>query len=134
MVLLPLSCVTDRDSDPFGSAVRPGRLKGKTIAILATDGVEHLELLRPREALEAAGANTVLVSSKRSRIVSYEHDERWRELRVDISLGDADANAFDGLTAVAGHHAGDGVAPRQGDVDGGDACAIANVHITALSA
>src|SRR4029079_19791251 len=39
-----------------------GRLDGKKIAILATDGVEQVELTEPRKALEDAGATTELVS------------------------------------------------------------------------
>jgi putative intracellular protease/amidase len=39
-----------------------GRLAGKRIAILATDGVEQVELTEPRAALDKAGAKTVLVS------------------------------------------------------------------------
>ena len=38
------------------------QLQGKTVAILATDGVERVELTEPRKALDAAGARTVVVS------------------------------------------------------------------------
>ena len=37
-------------------------LAGRTIAILATDGVEEVELTEPAAALKQAGARTVLVS------------------------------------------------------------------------
>jgi hypothetical protein len=33
----------------------PSNLKGKTIAILATDGFEQSELIKPKQALEDAG-------------------------------------------------------------------------------
>ena len=33
-------------------------LKGKKVAILVTDGFEQVELLKPREALDKAGAET----------------------------------------------------------------------------
>jgi protease I len=36
----------------------PSTLKGKTIAILATDGFEQSELIEPKQALEDAGART----------------------------------------------------------------------------
>jgi putative intracellular protease/amidase len=42
----------------------PARLKGKKIAILATDGFEQSELLEPRKALDQAGAKTVVISPK----------------------------------------------------------------------
>ncbi|MBC7466461.1 MAG: protease, partial [Bdellovibrio sp.] len=37
-------------------------LKGKTIAILATDGFEESELFKPKETLEAVGATTKIIS------------------------------------------------------------------------
>lgn len=37
-------------------------LTGKRVAILATDGVEEVELIEPRKAVEAAGATTAIVS------------------------------------------------------------------------
>ena len=39
-----------------------GRLAGKRVAIVATDMVEHAELVEPRKALEDAGATTELIS------------------------------------------------------------------------
>jgi protease I len=38
-----------------------GALSGKRIAILATDGVEQVELTEPRDAVTAAGATTDIV-------------------------------------------------------------------------
>ena len=40
-------------------------LRGKTIAILAADGVEQVELERPRQAVQAAGAVTEHITSSR---------------------------------------------------------------------
>ena len=40
------------------------QLNGKRVAILATDGVEQVELTEPRKALDQAGATTTLVSPK----------------------------------------------------------------------
>ena len=37
-------------------------LKGRTIAILAADGVEQVELEQPRDAVVQAGAKTVVLS------------------------------------------------------------------------
>ena len=45
-----------------GHAMADQTLQGKKIAILATDGVEQVELIEPRKALEEAGAKTELVS------------------------------------------------------------------------
>jgi hypothetical protein len=43
-------------------------LQGKTIAILAADGVEQVELEQPRRAVQAAGAVTELLSIKPGEI------------------------------------------------------------------
>ena len=39
-----------------------GKLDGKTVAILAAEGVEQVELTEPRKAVEQEGAQTVLLS------------------------------------------------------------------------
>ena len=41
-----------------------GELKGRKIAILATDGFEQVELTDPRKNVEAAGATTEVLSVK----------------------------------------------------------------------
>src|SRR3984957_17697932 len=49
-------------------------LQGKTIAILAADGVEQVELERPRQAVLAAGAVTELLSIKPGEIQDGNQD------------------------------------------------------------
>lgn len=51
-----------------------GELNGRRVAILAADGVERVELERPRQALEHAGAHTVVVSIARGEIQARDHD------------------------------------------------------------
>ena len=53
------------------------KLNNLRVAILATDGVEQLELSEPRKALDAAGAKTTLVSVKEGEIKGWNHTE-WR--------------------------------------------------------
>jgi len=50
------------------------KLNGKRIAILATDGVEEVELTKPRDALREAGAQAVVVSPKDNEIKAWQHD------------------------------------------------------------
>jgi protease I len=45
------------------------------VAILATDGVEQVELTEPRKALDSAGAKTTLVSPKDGEIKGWNHTE-----------------------------------------------------------
>jgi putative intracellular protease/amidase len=49
-------------------------LPGKTIAILAADGVEQVELEQPRQAVQSAGAVTELLSIKPGEIQAVNHD------------------------------------------------------------
>jgi len=44
------------------------RLKGRRVAILATDGFEQSELVEPRRALDEAGASSVLIAPKAGSI------------------------------------------------------------------
>lgn len=77
-------------------------LKGKRVAILATDGVEEVELKEPRRALDAAGAETILVSPKTGTIKAWQHDQWGGPIRVDLALDDAREEDFDALLLPGG--------------------------------
>jgi protease I len=79
-----------------------GKLNGKRVAILATDGVEQSELTEPRKALDDAGASTTLISPKNGAIKAWQHDRWGEEFRVDQPLEQADANNFDALLLPGG--------------------------------
>ena len=79
-----------------------GKLNGKRVAILATDGVEQSELTEPRKALDDAGASTTLISPKNGAIKAWQHDRWGEEFRVDQLLEQADANNFDALLLPGG--------------------------------
>jgi protease I len=76
-------------------------LKGVRVAILATDGVEKVELTIPRLSLEEAGADTVLVAPK-PEIQSMRHDEKDERFRVDLALTDANPEEFDAVLLPGG--------------------------------
>jgi protease I len=77
-------------------------LNGKRVAILATDGVEQVELTEPRKALDQAGAKTVVVSPKSGKIKGWQHDHWGDEIPVDQSLESANADTFDALLLPGG--------------------------------
>jgi protease I len=79
-----------------------GPLNGKRIAILATDGVEEDELREPRQALDAAGATTLLVSPKDGRVHMWSHSDWGDYESVDTVLNQARADSFDGLVLPGG--------------------------------
>jgi protease I len=79
-----------------------GKLRGKMIAILATDGVEQSELEKPREAFDAAGATTVLVAPEAGAIQGVVHHEKGKRFNVDMTLDKANADDFDALLLPGG--------------------------------
>ena len=79
-----------------------GKLQGKKIAFLATDGVEESELSRPWDEVKAAGAEVVLVSLKSGEIQGVVHDKKGKTFSVDKIISDVSANDFDGLVLPGG--------------------------------
>ena len=79
-----------------------GELKGRTIAVLATDGVEQVELTEPVKALKAAGAEVKVVSDKDGEIQAFKHHDKANKIPVDESLDDAAPEEFDGLVLPGG--------------------------------
>jgi protease I len=77
-------------------------LDGLTIAILATDGFEQAELTEPRKALDAAGADTEVVSPKPGKVRSWKTKEWGEEVAVDRSLEEADPQDYDALLLPGG--------------------------------
>jgi protease I len=77
-------------------------LAGKTIAVLATDGFEQVELTRPVEALKAAGAMVEIVSPEAGGIQGFNHHDKGEKTRVDKTLEVARAGDHDGLLLPGG--------------------------------
>jgi protease I len=50
-------------------------LEGKQVAIVVTDGFEQVEMTEPRQALDAAGARTDIVSPAPGRVKGWKHTE-----------------------------------------------------------
>ena len=78
-------------------------ITGRRIAVLATDGVEEVELTKPVEALRAAGAEITLVSLKAGQIQAMNEDVNPAgQHKVDLAVAEADASLFDGLVLPGG--------------------------------
>jgi protease I len=78
-------------------------LEGKTIAILAADGVEQVEYEQPREAVEAAGATVHLISLEDGEIQAMNHDiEPGDKLKVEKAVADVSADDYDALLLPGG--------------------------------
>lgn len=78
-------------------------LSDHTIAILATEGVERVELEQPRQALLDAGATVELVSLGTDPFRSFDHlDPSGAEEQPDVAVADADPADYDGLMIPGG--------------------------------
>ncbi|GAA1851591.1 type 1 glutamine amidotransferase domain-containing protein [Pseudonocardia alni subsp. carboxydivorans] len=78
-------------------------LQGRTVAILAADGVEKVELVQPREELRKAGARVEVVSLSTDPIQSMSADINPDEkLDVDRAVADVSADDYDALVLPGG--------------------------------
>lgn len=78
-------------------------LDGRRVAILATDGVERVELEEPRRALEDAGARTLVVSLASGEIRARDHDlEDAGSFSVDELVDGASVDDYDALLLPGG--------------------------------
>ena len=79
-----------------------GKLDGKKIAFLATDGVEQIELTQPLEAVRDEGAEVDLISLKKGEFQGFEHLDKGKTFTADKAVKDADADDYDGLVLPGG--------------------------------
>src|ERR1700761_4656703 len=81
----------------------PRDLRGKRVAILATDGVERIELEQPRGALYGAGADTELLSIHSGEIQARQFDlVSAGTFPVDKLVTDASPADYDALLLPGG--------------------------------
>jgi protease I len=78
------------------------KLNGIKVAVLATDGFEQSELMKPVEALKNAGAEVSIISLKAGEIKGWD-DKNWGEsVKVDMTVDEAKAENFDALHLPGG--------------------------------
>jgi protease I len=78
-------------------------LNSKKIAIIATDGVEQAELVKPREAVEKAGGKTELLSLETGQIQAMNSDINPADkFDVDKAITHASPDDYDGLILPGG--------------------------------
>jgi len=83
-------------------AAHTSSLSGKRVAILATDGVEQVELTEPRKALDSAGALTKVVSPKPGSIKGWNHTNWGDPIKVDVTLENTSSDDYDALLLPGG--------------------------------
>ena len=80
------------------------KLDGKKVAILVADGFEQVEMTKPREALDEAGAETKIVSLKSGKIQGVNHVNKGDQFDVDLTVDEARPDDFDALLIPGGVH------------------------------
>ena len=79
-----------------------GRLEGRTIAFLATHGVEQVEITEPWKAVEEAGGRPELISLESGEVQAFDHLDEAGKFPVDHTVADVDASSYDGLVLPGG--------------------------------
>jgi len=77
-------------------------MKARRVAVLATDGVEQVELTEPVKALKEAGAEVTVVSLHNGKIQGMNHEEKGDQLPVDKALTEVRPDQFDALLLPGG--------------------------------
>jgi protease I len=77
-------------------------LAGKRVAFLATDGVESVEYLKPREAVQEAGATPELIAPKPGSIQGMDGMTPGETFPVERTVSDADPDDYDALVLPGG--------------------------------
>ena len=74
----------------------------KNVMILATDGFEQSELMKPKEMLEDAGHTVHVVSLESGSIKAWDKDDWGKSVSVDKTLSDANVGDYDALLLPGG--------------------------------
>ena len=72
------------------------------MAIVVTDGFEQVELVKPKEALDEAGANTEIVSPKPKKVKGWKYTDWGDEFKVDREVRNARPDDYDALLLPGG--------------------------------
>ena len=79
-----------------------GKLDGKKIAFLFTDGVEQVELDKPAEAVKGEGAEVDYISLDDGEIQAFNHLDHGDKIKIDKKVADVSADDYDGLVLPGG--------------------------------
>ena len=82
----------------------PSSLKGRSVAVLMTDGVEQVEYTEPRRFLEGQGVKVTLVSPKQAgeEVQGFDHLTPDQKFKVELSVQDANPADYDLLLLPGG--------------------------------
>jgi protease I len=74
----------------------------KVAFLVASEGIEQVELTEPWKAVEEAGARPVLVSPEEGRVQAFNHLDKADTFEVDVTTAKARVDDFDVLVLPGG--------------------------------
>jgi deglycase len=78
-------------------------LQGKRVAFLmANEGVEQVEFIEPRKAVEDAGAEVDVIAPESEQVQGFNHLDKADTFDVDRTTADAKADDYDGVVLPGG--------------------------------
>ena len=78
-------------------------LNGKKIAFLvATEGIEQVELTEPWAAIERAGGEPVLVAPETGKVQAFNHLDKGDTFEATVATGDLDPSEYAGVVLPGG--------------------------------
>lgn len=78
------------------------RLEGIKVALLVANGFEQVELTKPKQALEEAGATPHIISPENEKVKGWDKTNWGDEFQVDTNLEQANADDYDALVLPGG--------------------------------
>lgn len=79
-----------------------GKLEGKRIAFLFTEGVEQVELTEPLKAVKDAGAEADLISLEQGEVQMFNHLDKADTIEAEHAVSEVNASDYDGLVIPGG--------------------------------
>jgi protease I len=79
-----------------------GKLDGKRIAIMATRGVEQVELTEPRRILKEEGARVDVISPEPGKFKAWKFTDWGDDIAVDRTVDQAKPDEYDALVLPGG--------------------------------
>lgn len=79
-----------------------GKLDGKRVAFLFTEGVEQVELTEPLKAVREAGAEVDLISLEQGKVQMFEHLDKGETIEATHAVSDVEASDYDALVVPGG--------------------------------
>ncbi|HEX5561848.1 MAG TPA: type 1 glutamine amidotransferase domain-containing protein [Nocardioidaceae bacterium] len=94
------------------------QLQGRTVAFLvASEGIEQVELTGPWQAVEQAGGTPRLLSPDSGSVQAFNHLDKADTFEVDQTVTDADPASYDALVLPGGVANPDALRTDKGAVD-----------------